>query len=166
MMAALRKLGLSTAAMLVIGIAFAAPAFAGPPATASGSFVEIAGGSAVTKAAGGNLYLSGFDTGVYTGGLTGTVNDTWTAVLHAEGSFETKGTETCAVCTIGSQTGSFTAHRVFKGANLPDGTGPFAGTLMFKSGTGGLAGIHGSGKFAGDAVAGTETYSFNYLFAP
>jgi len=34
------------------------------------------------------------------------------------------------------------------------------------SGTGGLAGLHGGGNFAGDVGAGTETYSFNYLFAP
>ena len=166
MMATLGKLGLGTAAMLVTVVAFAAPASAGPSATASGSLVETGGGSTVTKAAGGNLFLSGFDTAVYTGGLSGTVRDVWTAVLHADGSFETKGMETCSVCTIGSRTGSFTARWVFKGAYLPDGTGPFAGTLAFKSGTGGLAGIHGSGKFAGDAVAGTETYSFNYLFAP
>ena len=166
MMATLGKLAVSTAATLVAGVALAAPASAGPPATASGSFVEISGGSTVTKAAGGNTFLSGFDTGVYTGGLSGTVHDVWTSVVHADGSFETKGTETCAVCTIGSQTGSFTAHWVFTGIFLPNGTGPTAGTLVFKSGTGGLAGIHGSGKFAGDAVAGTETYAFNYLFAP
>ena len=166
MKAAMGKLSVSTVVVLVLGTALAAPASAEPPATASGSFLEIAGGSTVTMAAGGNLFLSGFDTGVYTGGLSGTANDVWTAVLHADGSFETKGTETCAVCTIGAGTGSFSAEWVFKGAYLPDGTGPFAGTLVFNSGTGGLAGIHGGGKFAGDAVAGTETYSFNYLFAP
>jgi hypothetical protein len=165
-MAAMYKLGLSTAALLTAGVAFAAPASAGPPATASGSFVEISGGSTVTSAADGNLFLSGFDTGVYSGGLSGTVSDVWTAVLHKDGSFETKGTETCSVCTIGSRTGSFSAQWVFTGAYLPDGTGPYTGTLVFKSGTGGLAGVHGSGGFAGDAVAGTETYSFNYLFAP
>jgi hypothetical protein len=166
MMAAMCKLGLSTAALLVAAVALAAPASAGPPATASGSFLEITGASTVTKAADGNLFLSGSDTGVYSGGLSGTVSDVWTAVLHKDGAFETRGTETCSVCTIGSRTGSYSAQWVFTGAYLPDGTGPFRGTLVFSSGTGGLAGLHGSGKFAGDAVAGTETYSFNYLFAP
>jgi hypothetical protein len=166
MMAAMRKLGLSTAALLVAGVALAAPASAGPPDTASGSFLEITGASTVTRVADGNLFVSGSDTGVYSGGLSGTVSDVWTAVVHKDGSFETKGTETCPFCTIGSRTGSFSAQWVFRGAYLPDGTGPFTGTLVFKSGTGGLAGLHGSGKFAGDVVAGTETYSFSYLFAP
>ena len=85
--------------------------------------------------------------------MSGTVNDVWTAVLHKDGSFETKGTETCSVCTIGSRTGSFSAQWVFTGAYLPDGTGPYTGTLVFKSGTSGLAGLHGSGRFADDAVA-------------
>ena len=166
MMAAMGKLGLSTDALLVAGVAVAAPASAGPSATASGSFLEITGAATITKAAGGNLFYSGSDTGVYPGGLSGTVSDAWTSVLHKDGSFQTKGTETCPVCTIGSRTGSFSARSVFTGAYLSDGTGPYAGRLGFTSGTGGLAGLHGGGNVAGDAAAGTQTYSFTYLFAP
>jgi len=111
MMAAMDQLGLGTAELLVAGVALAAPVSAGPSAAASGSFLEITGASTVTKAAGGNLFYSGSDTGLYPGGLSGTVSDAWTAVLHKDGSFQTKGTETCPVCTIGSRTGSFPADR-------------------------------------------------------
>jgi hypothetical protein len=162
----MRRLSVSTFVAVLVGLVLATPASAGPPATAHGSFVEITFAQTVTKVAGGNIFYSGVDTGVYSGGLSGTVSDVFTLVQHKDGSFEGKGTETCSVCTIGSSTGSFSAMFAFTGVYLPDGTGPFSGTLIFKSGADGLAGLHGGGKFVGDAVAGTETYTFNYHFAP
>ncbi len=157
----MRKLGFSIVAAVVVSMALATPAAASPPAIASGSFVTLTFDETLTKVSDGNQFFTAVDTGLYSGGLSGIDNDSFTEVIHKDGSFEARGSEGCTGCTIGSRTGSFSAVFVFTGQG-----NTFEGSLTFTGGTGGLAGLHGGGKFAGDIAANTETFAFRFLFAP
>jgi hypothetical protein len=127
-----------------------------PSAVASGSYTFVQTSSTHIRTTGGDS----FDLQVFSltsvGGLTGVATDTQTAVTHADGSIDATGTEVCSSCTIGGRTGSYIAAYSLTASV----SGVVAGHLMFTSGSGGLAGLHGDGTFTAD------TYSYNYRFAP
>jgi ketosteroid isomerase-like protein len=107
----------------------------------------------------GNTFVHEVAAIQYTGGLSGVVAATDTIVVHADGSIEAFGSETCDSCTIGGRTGSFTAAFMLHGS-----TSGIMGTERFLSAAGGLAGLHGGGKF--DAGPAGNTYSYRYRFTP
>ena len=80
-------------------------------------------------------------------------------VIHSDGTVSGYGIETCHSCTIGGRTGSFTAVFTLHGS----ATG-ITGSEKFVSATGGLAGLHGDGRF--DAGPAGNTYSYHYRFTP
>lgn len=154
----------NTARMLFASIAIvaASAALAGPAAastggTAAGAFTFLDDTITPAGQAGGNVFLSEVATISYTGDLTGIADATDTIVVHADGSINGHGTETCGSCTIGGRTGSFTAVFTFHGSG-----GQINGRETFISSTGGLAGLHGGGQFEGSPTG--NAYSYDYLF--
>jgi hypothetical protein len=111
------------------------------------------------RTADGTTTFAIVDSFVWMGGISGTAVDTATVTVHRNGLATSHGVETCASCTIGGRTGSFTA--VFTLTSDATGTQIYTGRFTFISATGGLAGLHGGGTFPQ-----AMTLSFSYHFAP
>jgi hypothetical protein len=150
---------LSSIAIVAASAALAGPAAASIGGTAAGSFTFVHDAVTPVGEAGGNVFLNEVATISYTGGLTGIANATDTIVVHADGSINGHGTETCGSCTIAGRIGSFTAVFTFHGSG-----GQISGRETFISSTGGLAGLHGGGQFQGSPPS--LTYSYDYGFTP
>jgi hypothetical protein len=149
---------LSSIAIVAASAALTGPAAASTGGTAAGAFTFVDHAVTWVEQAGGNRFGNEVATISYTGGLIGIANATDTIVLHADGSINGHGTETCGSCTIGGRTGSFTAVFTFHGSG-----GQVSGRETFISSTGGLAGLHGGGQFQGSPPS--LTYSYDYGFA-
>jgi hypothetical protein len=155
----------AAASAVVIGVA-ASGAAADPPATANGTFLiptETDTVTVVRTTADGSLFFHEVAPLINFGDLTGTALDVDNFVVHGDGSFEGQGVETCDSCTLAGRAGSYTAVFTFHGSGAT-----FTGLFHFISGGGGLAGLHGSGTFAGTSFplgGGDGTYSYNYFFS-
>jgi hypothetical protein len=143
------------AAALSAGVTAPAHAASGH---ASGTFSFISDDLEFRGTIGPNLVFSEVAVISYDGGLTGTATDTDTFVLHPDGSYEAHGTETCALCTLAGQHGSYSSTFTFSGIGST-----YRGALVFTGGTGGLAGLHGGGPFQGDDSGNTYSYGFGML---
>ncbi len=147
---------------LLMSLPIASRARAAQP-VATGTWNLISHTQTPTGTAGGNQFFSVVESPAYVGGLTGIAVDTYTLVVHADGSLNAHGTETCTGCTIDGRTGDYTATFSFSAAGSRQES-----RLTFQSGSGGLAGLHGGGSFVvthtTPATGGTYAYSFH--FAP
>jgi hypothetical protein len=154
-------------AVLAVGLSLAAVAGAGasaaPPVSAAGSYQIPAATDNVTflGASGGNLFFHEIAPLIYEGDITGAALDVDDFVVHADGSFQGHGTETCSTCTIGGRTGSYVATFTFQGIG-----DKYTGSLWYRSSAGGLTGLHGGGFFTGTESGTGGTYSYHYSFAP
>jgi hypothetical protein len=159
-----RKLIPSVIAVVALVAGFGSPAEASTPMTATGTFgFNLI--SSTSRTVGNTFIYSLVATVPYSGGLTGTATDRETDIVNSNGSFVGFGTEVCTSCTLGGGTGGYTAVYALAGLNYFTTSLPFEGYLTFTSGTGGLAGLHGGGTFAGNA-SNPAFYSYNYSFAP
>jgi hypothetical protein len=156
---AIRRLASTTIVLCGVLAGFAHQAVASPPAAASGSFTFLSDALTPIRAADGNLFLHEVASISYTGDLNGIAAATDTILVSNNGSVSGHGTESCNTCTLGGRTGSFTAVFTFRGTGAQ-----FAGHETFTSASGGLAGLHGGGTFAGTPLG--DTYSYNYRFTP
>jgi hypothetical protein len=150
----------AAATAALIGVV-ASGAAADPPATAIGTFQipAVTDNVTLTHIGGGNLFFHEVAPLINFGDVTGTALDVDNFVVHANGSFEGAGVETCDLCTLAGRTGSYAATFTFIGSG-----NNYTGTFHFTSGGGGLAGLHGSGTFASNSP-GSGTYSYNYFFS-
>jgi Protein of unknown function (DUF3224) len=155
----IRRLAPSTIVLCGVLAGFAHQAVASPPAAASGGFTFLSDALTPIRTADGNLFLDEVASISYTGDLNGIAAATDTILVHSNGSVGGHGTESCATCTLDGRTGSFTAAFTFRGSGAQ-----FTGHETFTSASGGLAGLHGGGTFAGTPLG--DTYSYNYRFAP
>jgi hypothetical protein len=153
---AMRKTASAVVALAVLLVA-AHSASASPAVTAEGSFAFLSDTVTPVRASDGNIFLDEVASIAYSGDLTGVVTATDTIVAHGDGTLSGHGTETCASCTIGGRSGSFTAVFVFSGAN-----GHFSGTYTFTAASGGLTSLHGQGTFEGNFV--NNSYAYDYHF--
>ena len=156
--AALRMLS-ATSTVLALSAALAIPAAAHSRATATGAFTFISDGRTPITQSDGNRFFHEVASISYTGGLAGIVRATDLLITHPDGSVTGYGIETCPSCTIGGRTGSFTAVFAFHSTS----TG-VEGNEIFLSGSRGLAGLHGGGRFQGGPAG--NTYSYDYRFTP
>ncbi|MGZ4201293.1 MAG: DUF3224 domain-containing protein [Thermoleophilaceae bacterium] len=152
-----RKLVSSTTAVLALSALFAIPASAHPAGVAAGSFSILDDQKTPIGQVGGNTFVHEVASIQYMGGLRGVVTATDTIVVHADQSIQAFGSETCHSCTIGGRTGSFTAVFAFHSTD----TG-IAGREVFIRGSGGLAGLHGGGTFAGTPAGNTYSYAYRF----
>ncbi len=148
-------------AAMVVSFAFPFVAFASPPVHTTFSGTLLSHTQTPIRSADGNLTFSAVDVVAFTGSVTGTATDTYTLTVHPDGSITGHGIETCAACTIGGRTGSYTENFSFTAtANFAT----FAGQFAITSGSGGLDGLHGEGTFQGAGFS--ETINLNYHFEP
>ena len=140
---------------------------ASPPTQAQATGVVLFSGHTQTlvRTADGNSTFNAVDQVTFTGDLSGNAVDTYTFTVHPDGSVTGHGIETCAACTIGSQTGGYT--EAFSFTATPNFV-TFQGHLTVLSGTGGLAGLRGEGTFQGEVTPTgfSETVLLNYHFEP
>jgi hypothetical protein len=150
----------AVATAALIGVV-ASGAAADPPATVNGTFEIPAATDNVTlvRTAGGNLFFHEVAPLINGGGITGTALDVDNFVVHADGSFEGGGVETCDSCTLAGRTGSYTAVFTFKGSG-----NNYTGLFHFTGG-GGLAGLHGGGGTFASNSPGVGTFSYQYFFS-
>ena len=154
---------LATAMVSALLLGPASPALADQPTTAAGTFtlVDLASRTVtLERTADGNQFFAvRHETPAYSGGLVGIAIDNYELIVHADGSVNGQGTETCSTCTIGGRTGDYTATFTFQGT-----TAQIAGHITFQSGAGGLAGLHGGGGTFQGSTSGT--YAYQFQFAP
>ena len=154
----------SASAMLFALLGVGAPAgAAGPPTAATGTFQIPAATDnlTITKLVAGNIFFHEVAPLIYAGDVTGPALDTDDFVVHANGTFQGQGVETCASCTIGGRTGSYVAEFNFVG-NGDD----YTGRLTILDGAGGLSGLRGGGFFAGTESGTGGTYDYQFSFNP
>jgi hypothetical protein len=160
----MRRIVVGCAAALVALVAGAASAGAagGPVETVSGSYQIPAATDDVTLVAApaGNLFFHEVAPLGYTGGVSGTSTDVDNFVVHANGTYEGAGRESCSACTIDGRTGSYVASFNFQGSG-----DVYTGNLWTISTGGGLAGMHLGGKFVGTESGTGGTYSYQVVFA-
>jgi hypothetical protein len=136
-------------------------ALASPPIHTTASGTLLSHTQTPIRSADGNLTFSAVDIVAFSGGITGTATDTYTFIVHPNGSITGHGIEACSACTIGGRTGGYTENFRFTAtANFAT----FAGQFALLSGSGGLAGLHGEGTFQGAGFS--ETINLNYHFEP
>jgi hypothetical protein len=93
----------------------------------------------------------------YKGALTGVSIDYGTQTVHSNGSFQGRGTEYCANCTIRGRAGAFIATFAYSGSGVT-----YTGHLKFTRGFGKLAGLRGGGTFKGNVSTNANTYAYDY----
>src|ERR1700750_39786 len=148
-----------TAMALIVSGAVAIPAAAHDRGTATGAFTFLSDTKTPIGQAGGAQFIHEVASISYTGGLTGIADADNIVIIHSDGSVAGYGTETCNSCTIGGRSGSFTA--VFAFHSTATGV---EGNEIFLSGSRGLAGLRGGGRFQGGPAG--NTYSYDYRFTP
>ncbi|HLZ69974.1 MAG TPA: DUF3224 domain-containing protein [Dehalococcoidia bacterium] len=155
-----RLLLLSLALATALGPGVAGSARADQP-TAAGTWSLLFRTRTLIGTADGNQFFDVVESPAYVGGLTGIAVDTYRLVVHADGSLNAQGIETCAGCTIGGRTGDYTATFSFSAAGSR-----LNSRLTFQSGSGGLAGLHGGGSFqvthTTPVVGGTYAYDDHF----
>ena len=92
--------------------------------------------------AGGNMFVTYSQVLTETGDVQGTVNQTFTFIIHTSGELEVHGKGLFTGTVLGSQPGTAEVSFVATGTISPFAT---SGHFVIENGTGGLAGIHGEG---------------------
>lgn len=152
-------LAIGSALVLLIGAV--GVAMASPPTAASGTGAQTAITSFDLRMAGPNIIIEQTSTGTLNGTLTGTTEDSFTAVIHPNGSFNGHGTVTCE-CTVDGKSGVLELASTNTGEQI-DSVPTFAGRFVIKGGTGELSGLQGVLEFEGtvDLETGLNTLAYS-----
>jgi hypothetical protein len=144
---------------VALGLVVASTSAAGPPATATGTWL-ITGAATVTdiRTAGNNTFITESFPFTYSGDVTGSAVASGTLRLASDGSAGFNGTTVCTGCTIGGRTGDFTTTDNAQGNN----DGQVKGVITVLSAAGGLTGLHGVDHFEGNFVTGAYTYTYTF----
>ena len=138
-------------ALGVISMASAAP----PQEISFGqTFTSDAYVSIQPAGASGAYQIVDIATGYFSGALTGTLTETDYFLLHADGSGNFHGVDTC-VCTLDGRSGTLLIR--YTGTLAADGT--FVSPFVIVHATGDLAGLRGDGVSTG-VFTGVTPYSF------
>jgi len=127
---------------------------------ASGTWKLVNHTQTLIKTVGGDQYFSVVESPAYVGGLIGTAVDTYILIVHSDGSLEGAGNEVCNGCAIGGRMGNFTAVFRFSAS----ATGAQRSRFVISGGSGGLAGIEGTGGTFTATAPGAGTYAYGYEF--
>ncbi len=154
-----RLLSVTAAAALLVGVVGVAQASA--PTAATGTGAQSAISSLEVRMAGPNTILEQTSAGMLNGTLTGTTEDSFTAVIHPNGNFNAHGTVTCE-CTVDGKSGVLEFVSTNTGEVI-DGVPTFAGRFVIKGGTGELSGLQGVLEFEGtvDLATGLNTITYS-----
>jgi len=159
-----RRVALFALAAFTLGLTLVSPTPAAadaPYRTANGYFgTTISDVYTTLGTYNGDIYYRENLTFLYTGDLVGTATDVNYIVLHPDGSFESFATEVCTGATLGGRNGSFTATYFIIGQDFNNLI--YTGYFAFTGGSGGLAGLSGTGTFGG--ANANYSYSYNYRF--
>lgn len=148
-------------ASVVLLVGAVGVAMASPPTAASGTGAQTAITSFEPRTAGPNLIFEQTSTGTLNGTLTGTTEDSFTAVIHPNGRFNAHGILTCE-CTVDGKSGVLELASTNTGEQV-DGVPTFAGRFVIKRGTGELSGLRGVLEFEGtvDLQTGLNTLTYS-----
>jgi hypothetical protein len=94
----------------------------------------------------GNTFITGTETGVFAGTVSGMFRAPLAIVIHPDGTENFRGTNIC-ICTVEGVTGPY--QDLFEGSGVAGGA--FAGHVVF-GGTGSLANLRGEGTFQGSGA--------------
>jgi hypothetical protein len=137
--------------LLACMVVLPAIAYAEPPDDVLGVFTYTPTGCAETRWAGDNEFmLDCGDTGWYEGTFVGESEEEYEVVLHgSEGNFVFehgwyRGTVTLEEATVAGRTGTLVLEFI---GTSPGDIFVWDGTWRIVSGTGGLEGLHGNGKW-------------------
>jgi hypothetical protein len=156
----MRKIVSAVAAVIAL-LSVPLVAWAGPPTQTTANGTLLSHQQTLVRSADSNLTFNAVDTVAFTGGIDGTVTDTYTFTVHPDGSINGHGIETCGACTIGGRSGAYTEVFSFTAtANFAT----FEGTFTLLTSSGGLSGLRGQGTFQGGGFS--ETIRLNYQFEP
>ncbi len=144
------------AALVLAGLAFVPAAVAGPPVDVAGTWDYPEAVINTDKIAGGNVFISGIEHGIWTGTFDGVSEETFRAVVHRNGNVWA----TFTLVFLGTVAGiPGTVVMELTGLATVDKEGNFRrleGHWVIKSGTGGLAGLKGEGSWGAWGAALTE----------
>lgn len=156
-----RRLLAASAAVALVLVGAVGPVQASQPTAASGTVIQTAITSLEVRFAGPNIILEQTTAGSVSGTLSGSYQDSFTVVIHPNGTFSAHGTLTCA-CTVDGKSGVVELALTNTGEIL-NGIPTFEGRYAINGGTGELAGLRGVLEFEGavDLQTGlsTSTYS-------
>jgi hypothetical protein len=141
-------------------LVFASAAAADQPSTATFTYTAT-GLPTVTdmRTAGPNTFVTESVPVVYGGDMSGPYVIAGTIAFNSDGSLTAHGTTVCTGCTVGGRTGDFTTVFDLRGPSLFFG---ITGHFTITSASGGLAGLHGTADYAGNALGGTGTLSYHF----
>ena len=162
----MQKLLMISVLALMLALRLPAAVSASPPqdvvfgqTVASDDFVSIQ-----PAGASGNTFIVDIARGEFTGAVAGAFTETDYFLVHADGTGNFHGVDTC-ICTIGGRTGNVTIR--YTGTMAADGT--FVSPFVIMQADGGLAGLHGHGVSTGvftGVIPYSFTNTFQYHFAP
>jgi hypothetical protein len=135
-------------------------ALATTPSEGTGTFT-FTGAPTITSVrfADGNVFVEGTAAGTLTGPLTGTFTQEFSQVVHKDGDTNFRGILICA-CSVDGRVGTIESRPTGTGAGTPEN--PSVGRFVLQNGTGGLATLHGEGKFTVVGAAGTYTLRWHF----
>ncbi|GAC1653244.1 MAG: hypothetical protein NVS9B1_02090 [Candidatus Dormibacteraceae bacterium] len=165
MLARIRYLGLTFAAVAALGLGVAQPVMAADTPNTVGYFQFVAQPTITSiRFAGPDLIVEETTPAVIGGSISGAVTFTETDVIHPDHSFTFHGLMTCD-CTVAGRSGRMLIN--VAGSSAADGASH--GHFEVVDARGGLAGLTGEGTLAqtpAQAAAGSGTYSGDLRFTP
>ena len=148
----MRKLLVIPLLLFALSIGFSSPARATTPTEGTGTYANSNITPISSSQAGGNTFVSLSFTQVLTDSiLMGSCSGIATEVLHADGTANATGSETCTG-TVAGQQGVFNSSFV-----LTQAANGFVEGQFVLSGTGSLGNLHGHGTAQGSVLSGTNT---------
>lgn len=164
----MRRKGSPLQKLLAVSALAMALALGLPAAVSASSPREVTFGQTVTSdvfvsarpaGASGTTRFVDVATGEFTGAVVGAFTETDYFLLHADGTGNFHGVDTCS-CTIDGRSGTLMIR--YTGTMAADGT--FVSPFVIVQATGGLAGLRGHGVSTG-VFTGVTPYSFSNVIS-
>jgi hypothetical protein len=137
--------------------------YATKPTSAAGNFVVTSWAITSVRTANGNTFMNFANTETLTGTFVGTSTSAISVIVHPSGDFNVEHIMTFTG-TVDGKSGTMIIKFEAKGTGFGYGA-PVSAQWVIQKGTGGLAGIHGTGTFEGNALIG-GAYSGQIHFSP
>lgn len=155
-----RKVLVVGGALAAAALLFAPPASASPRVAFAATFQNTSTVVTGIRHDDGNTFISQIVQVIYAGDFLGSVVEHADAVIHPDGTFNVHGADVCS-CTLTGTGRSGTIVLPFTATG--DASGAVRGRFTIRDGTGGLAGIHGVGRFE-SSNGSSGTFSGAYRF--
>jgi len=157
------RIGLVVAALATAALLVAAPGSASTSIAFAGSFQNTSSVVTSFRQADGNTFISQIVQVVYSGDLSGPVVEHIDLVIHSDGTLNFNGADVCT-CTVAGT--GLSGMIVLPFAGTGDANGAASGHFTIGDGTGGLANMHGVGRFQSSDGGSSGPFSGLYHFDP